>query len=155
MGLIDNNIRAQLFLVSSLLRQGKRLDTLTNLLVFMSIALMFLILPRFGDIWLILLTLITLIITVISKYYAMRVLFDSKVFNYIACQHAICGTQQLDGILQELGLLKKQKVDRSWSERSKGAINLLKRQAFWCVIHIVVVMTSIIRVGFIVRSYVL
>ncbi|MWN30895.1 hypothetical protein GQ597_08375 [Gilliamella sp. Pra-s65] len=98
--------------------------------------------------------LICLLMGLISKYYALRIEFDKKLFDYLATNVDQLPNKlmELDEALQQLNLINtNQFPTRSIIERQKGTIKLLKKQIFWFILQILllvgILISGMIRFG--------
>lgn len=64
-----------------------------------------------------------------QKYWALRVAFDADLFQRMAIEteQLTQRTHAMDRALQSLSLQKPNRPARSWAERSRGALKLLRR----------------------------
>ena len=74
--------------------------------------------------------LIIFILGLMSKYYAIRIDFDRKLFEYLSEQvdHLPEELLAMDIALANLQLIKPHQSSRTLSERQKGILSLFKRQ---------------------------
>ncbi|WLT05754.1 hypothetical protein [Gilliamella apis] len=74
--------------------------------------------------------LIIFILGLISKYYAIRIDFDRKLFEYLSehVDHLPEELLAMDIALANLQLIKPHQSSRTLSERQKGILSLFKRQ---------------------------
>ncbi|RON51001.1 hypothetical protein [Pseudomonas frederiksbergensis] len=122
----------ELHVVASLLRRGRALDQLSTGMTLLGVV--------FGLLQLLLITPVALglllsgwliVLGLLQKYWALRVAFDADLFDAVA-QDADAvphRTVDLDQALQSLGLQPANRAGRPWSERQRGALNLLRKQA--------------------------
>ncbi|CAM2873483.1 MULTISPECIES: hypothetical protein [Pseudomonas] len=119
----------QLQVVASLLRRGRSLDQLSTGLTLLGVLfglaqwLMVSITPIC-----LLLSLWMIILGLLQKYWALRVAFDADLFALMAKD--IERTGELDQTLQTLGLQPANRPSRPWTERRRGALKLLRKQAY-------------------------
>lgn len=117
--------------VASLLRRGRALDQLSTGITLLGLL--------FGLVQLLLATINTLglmlsawmvLLGLLQKYWALRVAFDADLFQRMAneTEQLTQRTQAMDRALQSLSLQKADRPARSWAERSRGALKLLRRQ---------------------------
>jgi hypothetical protein len=117
--------------VASLLRRGRALDQLSTGITLLGLL--------FGLVQLLLATISTLglilsawmvLLGLLQKYWALRVAFDADLFQRMAneTEQLTQRTQAMDRALQSLNLQKANRPARSWAERSRGALKLLRRQ---------------------------
>lgn len=119
----------ELHVVASLLRRGRSLDQLSTGLTLLGVV--------FGMAqWLLvaltpiclLLSLWMIILGLLQKYWALRVAFDADLFALLA--RDLSRTPDLDEALQTLGLQSAKRAGRPWAERRRGALKLLRKQAY-------------------------
>lgn len=118
--------------VASLLRQGRALDQFSTGITLLGLlfGLVQLLLASISPVCLILSAWMVLL-GLLQKYWALRVAFDAELFQCMASEteQLTQRTQAMDRALQCLSLQKPNRSDRSWGERSRGALKLLRRQA--------------------------
>ncbi|NWA69643.1 hypothetical protein [Pseudomonas reactans] len=119
----------ELQVVASLLRRGRSLDQLSTGLTLVGVlfGLAQLLMASIAPICL-LLSLWMIILGLLQKYWALRVAFDADLFALLA--RDIDRTPDLDQALQTLGLQSAKRVGRPWTERRRGALKLLRKQAW-------------------------
>ena len=119
----------QLQVVASLLRRGRSLDQLSTGLTLLGVlfGLAQLLMVSITPICL-LLSLWMIILGLLQKYWALRVAFDADLFALMAKD--IERTGELDQSLQTLGLQPANRASRHWTERQRGALKLLRKQAY-------------------------
>ena len=119
----------ELQIVASLLRRGRSLDQLSTGLTLLGIlfGLAQLLLASISTICL-LLALWMIVLGVLQKYWALRVAFDADLFAMLA--RDVTRTPDLDQALQTLGLQSSKRAGRPWTERRRGALKLLRKQAW-------------------------
>lgn len=116
-------------MVASLLRRGRSLDQLSTGLTLLGVlfGLAQLLMVSITPICL-LLSLWMIILGLLQKYWALRVAFDADLFALMAKD--IERTGELDQSLQTLGLQPAKRASRPWTERQRGALKLLRKQAY-------------------------
>ncbi|MGN8346029.1 hypothetical protein ACLEJQ_20750 [Pseudomonas sp. SMV71] len=139
----------QLHAVASLLRRGHSLDQFSTGLTLLA-ALLGLgqwLLGRM-DPWLLLFSAVLFTLGVLQKYWALRVAFDADLFQRVAdgTQPLAERTEALDCALSALGLQPAERGGRLWTERSHGALRLLRRQSLLLAAQVIVTL------GFILSS---
>ncbi|WKC38965.1 hypothetical protein QYM18_07720 [Ectopseudomonas chengduensis] len=135
-------MQADLLLVAALLRRGRSLDHCSSALSL--VAVLFGLAPWLGappSLILALLCAALLIAGLAEKHWALRVALDAKLFQRLAeaGEQLDSQTHALDQALQNLGLQNAQQTGRSWSLRSQGALDLLRKQALCLLLQIVIV----------------
>ena len=106
--------------------------------------------------WAIPLTIICLMIFIlglISKYYAIRIDFDKKLFEYLS-EHVDHLSEELlaiDKALANLQLIKPHQSSRTITERQKGILSLFKKQIVLFLLQICLVVFMVINA--IILSY--
>ena len=139
----------QLHAVASLLRRGRSLDQLSTGLSLLGVGLGLSPwwLATFSP-WLLVLGIVLLVLGLLEKYWALRVAFDADLFQRVADdpQPLAQRTQALDQALHALGLQPAERAGRPWNERSRGALGLLRRQAWLLAIQV------LLTLGFILAS---
>jgi len=139
----------ELHAVASLLRRGHSLDQFSTGLTLLA-ALLGLgqcLLGRI-DPWLLLFSALLFTLGVLQKYWALRVAFDADLFQRVADgTHPLAErTEALDRALNALGLQPAERGGRLWTERSHGALRLLRRQSLLLAAQVV------LTLGFILSS---
>ena len=119
----------ELQIVASLLRRGRSLDQLSTGLTLLGVlfGLAQLLLASISTTCL-LLALWMIVLGLLQKYWALRVAFDADLFALLA--RDVTRTPDLDQALQTLGLQLPKRAGRPWSERRRGALKLLRKQAW-------------------------
>ena len=122
----------QLFTLASLLRRGKALDGLSSAVTLLGLAIG--LAPLLGapaQPLSALFCALLLLLGLVEKYWALRVALDAELFQHLAddAEHLALRTLDLDQALTRLGLQPANLVARSWDERSRGALRLLRLQA--------------------------
>lgn len=139
----------QLHAVASLLRRGRSLDQLSTGLSLLGVGLGLSPwwLATFSP-WPLVLGSALLVLGLQEKYWALRVAFDADLFQRVADdpQPLAQRTQALDQALHALGLQPAERAGRPWNERSRGALGLLRRQAWLLAIQV------LLTLGFILAS---
>lgn len=87
-----------------------------------------------------------LVLGLLQKYWALRVAFDAELFQRIADgnQPLALRTEALDHALAALGLQPAARGGRLWSERTGGALNLLRRQALLVAVQVLLTLGFIL-----------
>ncbi|WP_392560908.1 hypothetical protein RHO12_06805 [Orbus sturtevantii] len=121
--------------MSCLLQQGKNIDMTSTFIAIITIfcccCSLFLQLPLVAIIGL--LGMISVLLWLIQKYYAMRIAIDMELFSYFALhyQSADERANELDDFLNNLGL--KKRSNQNWLQRQQGTLNLLKKQVIFFI----------------------
>ncbi|MBT9300062.1 MULTISPECIES: hypothetical protein [Pseudomonas] len=133
----------QLQVVASLLRRGRSLDQLSTGLTLLGVlfGLAQLLMVSITPICL-LLSLWMIILGLLQKYWALRVAFDADLFALMAKD--IERTGELDQSLQSLGLQPANRTSRPWTERQRGALKLLRKQAYLLGAQVVLTLAVIL-----------
>ena len=133
----------QLQVVASLLRRGRSLDQLSTGLTLLGVlfGLAQLLMVSIAPICL-LLSLWMIILGLLQKYWALRVAFDADLFALLAKD--IERTGELDQSLQSLGLQPANRTSRPWTERQRGALKLLRKQAYLLGAQVVLTLAVIL-----------
>ena len=82
-----------------------------------------------------------------SQYYALRIAFDKKLFDYLATKHDQLPKvlNELDDALLQLNLIKsKQQPLRSIEDRQKGTLKLFKKQIVLISIQLILAIATVI-----------
>lgn len=122
----------ELHCIASLLRRGRSLDQLSTGLTLLGVLLGLVPcwLETFNP-WALAVACALLLLGLGQKYWALRVAFDADLFQRMADSPLPLddSTRALDNALASLGLQPATGAQRPWSDRSRGALNLLRRQA--------------------------
>ncbi|MFK8330032.1 hypothetical protein M2D63_008465 [Pseudomonas sp. BJa5] len=122
----------ELHCVASLLRRGRSLDQLSTGLTLLGVVLGLVPcwLGAFNP-WALTVACALLLLGLAEKYWALRVAFDADLFQRLADSPSALNenTRALDNALAALGLQPATGTQRPWRDRSRGALNLLRRQA--------------------------
>jgi len=97
--------------------------------------------------------LIIFILGLMSKYYAIRIDFDKKLFEYLS-EHVDHLSEELlamDKALANLQLIKPHQSSRTITERQKGILSLFKKQIVLFLLQICLVVFMVINA--IILSY--
>lgn len=136
----------QLRLVAGLLRRGKSLDrlsgglTLLALIIGLGPLLGFMALTTGGAVCVAL-----LVCGLLQKYYALRVALDAELFASLAeaPEQLDRRTAELDQALLLIGH-KANQGPRSWEQRSQGALRLLRLQALWFGLQLLIALAAMV-----------
>ena len=119
----------ELQVVASLLRRGRALDQLSTGLTLLGVLFGLLQLLLISPVALgLLLSVWLIVVGLLQKYWALRVAFDADLFALLARDTE--RTADLDQALQSLGLQSAKRAGRPWAERRRGALKLLRKQAW-------------------------
>lgn len=133
----------QLQVVASLLRRGRSLDQLSTGLTLLGVmfGLAQLLMISISTLCL-LLSLWMILLGLLQKYWALRVAFDADLFALLARDPQ--RTPELDQALQSLGLQSAKRIGRPWAERQRGALKLLRKQAYLLAAQVVLTVAVIL-----------
>jgi len=128
---INSINQTTLVLINNLLKQGKNIDIASTLITIIAIVICCipLLLQKTAFIGTSgLFAMLVFCLWLIQKYYAIRISIDMNLFAYLAIhsQSANERINELDDCLTHLKL--KKKANHNWSERQRGALNLIKKQ---------------------------
>lgn len=140
-----------LILVASLLRRGSSLNGLSSALTVLALALGFYgVLMASATLAFSLSMALLVLLGLVQKFYAMRVALDADLFEAMAnAGEALAEkTRQLDDALATYAGVPTDKAGRSWSERSRGALKLLRRQVMLCAVQWLVALLCLITLTF-------
>ncbi|WP_392552760.1 hypothetical protein RHO14_02535 [Orbus wheelerorum] len=139
-----------LLAISCLLKQGKHIDrtstTVAMMTVFICCVSIFLkisFIEIIGS-----LSLISLMLWLIQKYYSIRTSIDTDLFSYLAAnsQSANERINELDDCFSRLILKKKN--NSNWLKRQKGALNLLKKQLVFFIAQVILFFIVLVSLFF-------
>ncbi|SDH25332.1 hypothetical protein SAMN05216588_103345 [Pseudomonas flavescens] len=133
-------------LIAGLLRRGKALDRLSSALTLLALViglgplLGFMALTTGGAVCVLL-----LVCGLLQKYYALRVALDAELFAQAANDptQLTRRTAELDKALLTLGS-KADQGSRSWEQRGQGALRLLRLQALWLGLQMLIALAAIV-----------
>lgn len=92
-------------------------------------------------------SLVSFLLGLISQYYAIRIAFDKKLFDYLATKYDQFPDvlDELDNALLQLNLKKsKQQPLRSIEDRQKGTLKLFKKQIFLISMQLILAIVTVI-----------
>ncbi len=132
-------------LIAVMLRRGKTLDRASSALSLLALViglgplLGFMALSTGAAVCIAL-----LVCGLIQKYYALRVALDAELLASLADapEQLQRRTAELDQALLWLG--RKAEPARSWEQRSQGALRLLRLQALWLGLQLLVALAAIV-----------
>jgi hypothetical protein len=122
----------QLEVTASLLRRGDSLDRLSNGLTLLGALLgLSQYVTASPGYWGLICGGGMLVLGLWQKYWALRVAFDADLFQRLAerADNLTESTRALDQALSAMNLQPADRGGRPWSERTRGALRLLRRQA--------------------------
>ncbi|WP_207885811.1 hypothetical protein [Pseudomonas sp. 30_B] len=140
-----------LTLVASLLRRGSSLNGLSSALTVLALALGFYgVLMASATLAFSLSMALLVLLGLVQKFYAMRVALDADLFEAMANAGDALPekTRQLDDALAIYAGVPADKAGRPWSERSRGALALLRRQVLLCAVQWLVALLCLITLTF-------
>ncbi|MBD9514722.1 MULTISPECIES: hypothetical protein [unclassified Pseudomonas] len=140
-----------LILVASLLRRGSSLNGLSSALTVLALALGFYgVLMASATLAFSLSMALLVLLGLVQKFYAMRVALDADLFEAMAnAGEALAEkTRQLDDALATYAGVSADKTGRPWSERSRGALALLRRQVQLCAAQWLIALLCLITLTF-------
>ncbi|QRY80770.1 hypothetical protein JVX91_06595 [Pseudomonas sp. PDNC002] len=140
-----------LILVASLLRRGSSLNGLSSALTVLALALGFYgALMASATLAFSLSMALLVLLGLVQKFYAMRVALDADLFEAMANAGETLPekTRQLDDALATYVGVPAEMSGRTWSERSRGALKLLRRQVMLCALQWLVALLCLIALTF-------
>ncbi|MFV3366895.1 hypothetical protein ACNFH5_01800 [Pseudomonas sp. NY15435] len=140
-----------LILVASLLRRGSSLNGLSSALTVLALALGFYgALMASATLAFSLSMALLVLLGLVQKFYAMRVALDADLFEAMANAGEALPekTRQLDEALATYVGVPAELSGRAWSERSRGALALLRRQVLLCAVQWLVALLCLITLTF-------
>lgn len=132
-------------LIAAMLRRGKALDRASSALSLLALViglgplLGFMALSTGAAVCIALLGC-----GLIQKYYALRVALDAELLASLAAapEQLDRRTAELDQALASLG--RQIEPARSWEQRTQGAVRLLRLQALWLALQLLVALAAIV-----------
>lgn len=140
-----------LILVASLLRRGSSLNGLSSALTVLALALGFYgVLMASASLAFSLSMALLVLLGLVQKFYAMRVALDADLFAAMANAGDALPerTRQLDDALTTYAGVPAERTGRPWSERSRGALALLRRQVLLCAAQWFIALLILITLTF-------
>ena len=133
----------ELQVVASLLRRGRSLDQLSTGLTLLGVlfGLAQLLMASITPICLIL-SLWMIVLGLLQKYWALRVAFDADLFDLMARDPD--RTPALAPAMPRPGLQSAKRAGRPWNERGRGALKLLRKQAYLLAAQLVLTVAVIL-----------
>lgn len=127
---------SSLYLCAVLLRRGRLLDRLSTALILIAVVLG--LAPLLGyptSAAQAMFCAAVIMLGLFEKYWAARVEIDAELFIHMSqpIEQLAERTTELDQALQRLGLQQSSAAPRTWTDRSKGALRLLRNQGL-CLI---------------------
>jgi hypothetical protein len=91
---------------------------------------------------------LVLVCGVVERYYAFRLCLDERLFDQLGQGH-LPNAHAMDASMVGLGLLRNQTLpERQWSDRLRGARNLLRRHLALVLLQTAAVIASLFIQGF-------
>ena len=140
-----------LILVASLLRRGSSLNGLSSALTVLALALGFYCaLMASATLAFSLSMALLVLLGLVQKFYAMRVALDADLFEAMANAGEALPekTRQLDDALATYVGVPAEMSGSTWSERSRGALKLLRRQVMLCAVQWLVALLCLLALTF-------
>lgn len=133
--------------LAALLLRGQALDRLSRGLTLLALALG-LALPWLAPVSLPLYALLLglVLLGLAQQYWALRVAFDADLLSELASAPGSLEqrTLDLDRALVELGLLPTARAGRPWTQRTQGALRLLRIQALLCALQLLLALAGML-----------
>lgn len=138
---------SSLYVCAVLLRRGRLIDRLSTALslITLTLGLAPLLGYPIGVAQAILCTTV-IVLGLLEKYWAARVEIDAELFMHMS-QHLEQlpeRTAELDQALHSLGLQQSTRTPRTWTERSKGALRLLRNQLLYLLAQCALMLLAIV-----------
>lgn len=136
-----------LYLCAVLLRRGRLLDLLSTALSLIALVLglaPLLGFPTSATQAMFYAAVITF--GMLEKYLAARVEVDAELFIHMSqhIEQLTERTAELDQALEDLGLQQSTATPRTWADRSKGALRLLRNQGLCLIVQCTLVLLAIV-----------
>lgn len=136
----------QLQLTATLLRRGRSIDRLSSGVILLALAIGLAPLLGLAMSWPgAVICGLLVAFGLLQKVYAVRVAIDAELFERLSTdpEQLERHTAALDQALLGLGQ-PADKSGRSWAQRSQGALALLRRQALWCGLQLLVAVSAVL-----------
>ena len=132
---------------SNLLIISQRLEVFSRLLTLIALCFGLMASWYLNSVFLTSCSLVSFLVGLISQYYALRIAFDKKLFDYLATKYDQFPDvlDELDNALLQLNLIKsKQQPLRSIEDRQKGTLKLFKKQIVLISVQLILAIATVI-----------
>ena len=137
-----------LALVAALLRRGRELDRLSAALTLLAIGLgLYQAVQGIGWRYFAAAMLAIALLGLWQKYWALRVALDAELFERFShVGDRLEAQTRPDRALADLGLARADAAGRTWHQRSRGALRLLRWQALACGAQFLLALSCLLSV---------
>ncbi|PRH88040.1 hypothetical protein C5L14_09110 [Labrys okinawensis] len=121
-------------IAASYLRQGRALDWISRGLTLLGAGGILAAAYASAPLWVSVPVLLVLLFGLVQSYFALRAGFDAEIFGHLAGN--AFSTTNFDGAMKRLGLFAQDRPSRPMSERARGAMILVRRQAIFLALQV-------------------
>lgn len=122
-------------IAASYLRQGRALDRISRGLTLLGVGGILAATYASAPLAVSGLAALAVLFGLIQSYFALRAGFDADIFGHLAGN--AFSTTNFDGAMKRLGLFAPDRPSRPMSERARGAMTLVRRQAIFLALQVV------------------
>ena len=143
----ENINQTALVTFNHLLIISQRLEVFSRLLTLIALCFGLMASWYLNSVFLTSCSLVSFLVGLISQYYALRIAFDKKLFDYLATKYDQFPDvlDELDNALLQLNLKKsKQQPLRSIEDRQKGTLKLFKNQIVLISMQLIFAIATVI-----------
>ncbi|MDT3376295.1 hypothetical protein ACETRX_10210 [Labrys portucalensis] len=121
-------------IAASYLRQGRALDWISRGLTLLGVLAVVIATYASAPLSVSGLAVLAVLLGLVQSYFALRAGFDAEIFGHLAGN--AFSTTNFDGAMKRLGLFAEDRASRPMSERARGAMALVRRQAIFLVLQV-------------------
>ncbi|MGJ4856776.1 hypothetical protein AB4037_15100 [Labrys sp. KB_33_2] len=121
-------------IAAAYLRQGRALDRISRGLTLLGVGGLLAATYASAPLLVSAPVLLALVFGLVQSYFAFRAGFDAEIFGHLAGN--AFSTTNFDGAMKRLGLFAQDRASRPMSERARGAMALVRRQAIFLALQV-------------------
>lgn len=121
-------------IAAAYLRQGRALDRVSRGFSLLGAGGILAATYASAPLWVSAPVLLVLLFGLVQSYFALRAGFDADIFGHLAGN--AFSTTNFDGAMKRLGLFAQDRPSRPMSERARGAMTLVRRQAIFLALQV-------------------
>lgn len=121
-------------IAAAYLRQGRALDRISRGLTLLGVGGLLAATYASAPLLVSAPVLLVLVFGLVQSYFAFRAGFDAEIFGHLAGN--AFSTTNFDGAMKRLGLFAQDRASRPMSERARGAMALVRRQAIFLALQV-------------------
>lgn len=121
-------------IAAAYLRQGRALDRISRGLTLLGVGGLLAATYASAPLLVSAPVLLALVFGLVQSYFAFRAGFDAEIFGHLAGN--AFSTTNFDGAMKRLGLFAQDRASRLMSERARGAMALVRRQAIFLALQV-------------------